>query len=52
MLGRVKPELAYAYHARKAVWLADLDLDLVQALAARVTLAFRLCRYTRPCAAI
>ena len=41
VLGRVKPELADAYHARKAVWLADLDLDLVQALAARVTLAFR-----------
>lgn len=41
VLGRVRPDLADAYHARKAVWLADLDLDRLQALSARVTLAFR-----------
>lgn len=41
VLGRVRPDLADTYHARKAVWLADLNLDLLQSLAARVTLAFR-----------
>lgn len=41
VLGRVKPDLADAYHARKAVWLADLDLDLLQSLTARVSQTFR-----------
>ncbi|MCH5277307.1 MAG: phenylalanine--tRNA ligase subunit beta [Desulfovibrionaceae bacterium] len=40
-LGRVRPDLADAYHARKAVWLADLDLDLLQSMAAKASLAFR-----------
>lgn len=30
VIGRVKPEVADAYHARKAVWLADLDLDALR----------------------
>jgi phenylalanyl-tRNA synthetase beta chain len=29
-LGRVKPELADAYEARKEVWLAELDADLLK----------------------
>jgi len=32
-LGRVKPELADAYEARKEVWLAELDADLLKARA-------------------
>ena len=32
-LGRVKPELADAYEARKDVWLAELDADLLKARA-------------------
>ena len=30
VLGKVKPEIADAYHAKKDVWLADLDLDLLR----------------------
>lgn len=32
-LGRVKPELADAYEARKDVWIAELDADLLKARA-------------------
>lgn len=32
VLGRVRPELADAYHARKDAWLADLDLDVLREL--------------------
>jgi phenylalanyl-tRNA synthetase beta chain len=28
-MGRVLPEIAYSFHARKDVWLAELDLDLL-----------------------
>ena len=29
LIGQVKPEMADLYHARKAVWMADLDTDLL-----------------------
>lgn len=40
MLGRVKPQLAEAYHARKPIWLAELDLDLLQALHQEARIVF------------
>lgn len=38
VMGRVKPSLAEAFHARKAVWLAEFDLEILRTLhdAARV----------------
>ncbi|MEF2230198.1 MAG: phenylalanine--tRNA ligase subunit beta, partial [Pseudodesulfovibrio sp.] len=33
ILGQVRPEMADYYHARKDVWLADLDLDALRAMA-------------------
>ena len=33
VLGRVKPGMADFYHARKDVWLAELDLDALKAMA-------------------
>ena len=33
LIGRVKTDIADYYHARKDVWLADLDLDAVRGLA-------------------
>ena len=33
VMGRLKPAMADAYLARKAVWYADLDLDLLRALS-------------------
>lgn len=41
VLGRVKPEVADAYHARKPVWLADCELDPLRVAADRVCIAFR-----------
>jgi len=32
-IGRVQPKIADAYHARKDIWLADLDADLLRSLA-------------------
>lgn len=32
-MGRVQPKIADAYHARKDVWLADLDADLLRQLS-------------------
>ncbi len=32
-IGRVQPKIADAYHARKDVWLADLDADLLRSLS-------------------
>lgn len=32
-IGRVQPKIADAYHARKDVWLADLDADLLRTLS-------------------
>lgn len=40
VLGRVRPDMADAYHARRDVWLADLDLDLLRELSAGVRRAF------------
>lgn len=41
MIGRVKPGIADAYLARKAVWLADLELDDLQTAAAGSVIRFR-----------
>jgi len=41
VIGRVRPDLADHYHARKPVWLGDLDLDMLQAATARVERRFR-----------
>ncbi len=40
IMGRVRPDMADAYHARKDVWLADLDLDLLRELASGVQHSF------------
>lgn len=40
VMGRVRTDMADAYHARKDVWLADLDLDLLRRLAAGVRRSF------------
>jgi phenylalanyl-tRNA synthetase beta chain len=40
-MGRVEPKIADAYHARKEVWLADLDVDLLRALSRATTPAFK-----------
>lgn len=41
VMGRVRPELADAYHARKDVWLADLDLDELRAQHDAAKVQFR-----------
>lgn len=40
-IGRVQPKIADAYHARKDVWLADIDADLLRTLSRALTPAFR-----------
>ncbi len=40
-IGRVQPKIADAYHARKDVWLADLDADLLRSLSAATKPSFR-----------
>ena len=40
VMGRVKPDLADAYHARKDVWLADIDLDAARQLHDAVAVRF------------
>ncbi|OGR35962.1 MAG: phenylalanine--tRNA ligase subunit beta [Desulfovibrionales bacterium GWA2_65_9] len=40
-IGRVQPKIADAYHARKDVWLADLDADLLRSLSRATTPVFR-----------
>jgi len=40
-IGRVEPKIADAYHARKEVWLADLDADLLRALSRATTPSFK-----------
>ncbi|MDR3641009.1 MAG: phenylalanine--tRNA ligase subunit beta [Humidesulfovibrio sp.] len=40
-IGRVQPKIADAYHARKDVWLADMDADLLRALSRATKPAFR-----------
>lgn len=39
-LGRVKPDLADAYHAKKDVWLAEILLDELYALRSTAAIAF------------
>ncbi len=39
-MGRVKPDIADEYHARKDVWLADLDTDALRELHARNSIHF------------
>lgn len=40
-MGRVKPDLADAYHARKDAWLAELNLDALQILHRASRIQFR-----------
>lgn len=40
-LGRVKPEIAEAYNAKKDVWLSELDLQILRELNARAKRAFK-----------
>ena len=40
-MGRVQPAMAGEFHARKAVWLAELDLEILRRLHDAVTVAFR-----------
>ena len=40
-MGRVQPKIADAYHARKDIWLADLDADLLRELSRALTPVFR-----------
>jgi phenylalanyl-tRNA synthetase beta chain len=40
-LGKLKPGLGKAYHARSAVWLAELNLDLLHRLYRRAAVAYR-----------
>ncbi|SNR97427.1 phenylalanyl-tRNA synthetase beta subunit [Humidesulfovibrio mexicanus] len=40
-IGRVEPKIADAYHARKDVWLADLDADLLRSLHCATSPSFR-----------
>ncbi len=41
VLGRVLPEVADAHHARKPVWLTELDVDLLMRLAIRQEIQFQ-----------
>lgn len=41
LIGRVKPAIAGVFHARKEVWLADLDADYLRLLARSQDLSFR-----------
>jgi len=40
-IGRVQPKIADAYHARKDIWLADMDADLLRSLSCATTPSFR-----------
>ncbi|MEG2172643.1 MAG: phenylalanine--tRNA ligase subunit beta [Desulfovibrionaceae bacterium] len=40
-MGRVKPDIADAYHARKDVWLAELDVDVLHCLHSARQIRFR-----------
>jgi len=40
-IGRVQPKIADAYHARKDIWLADMDADLMRALSSATTPVFK-----------
>lgn len=41
LIGQVKPQLADAYHARKPVWLAELDLETLWELHQQARIVFR-----------
>ena len=41
VMGRVRPDMADAFHARKPVWLAELNLDELRRLHDAVRLRFR-----------
>lgn len=41
VLGRIKPALAEEYHARKAVWVAELNLSLLQSQATDGNIQFQ-----------
>lgn len=41
VIGRLKPDLAGAYLARKAVWYTELNLDLLREASQRVQIKFR-----------
>jgi phenylalanyl-tRNA synthetase beta chain len=41
VIGQVTPEVADAYHARHPLWLAELDLDAIRALADGVKRGFK-----------
>lgn len=41
VIGQVRPQLADAYHARKPIWLAELDLETVEALHREARIVFR-----------
>ncbi|MBN2140609.1 MAG: phenylalanine--tRNA ligase subunit beta [Desulfovibrionaceae bacterium] len=41
LLGRVRPDLADAYHARKEVWLAELDAGLLRELCLAAGTSFK-----------
>ncbi len=40
VMGRVRPDIADDYHARKPVWLAELDLDLLRSLVGERQVTF------------
>lgn len=41
VIGRVAPAKADAFHARKEVWMADLDLEALRRLEGRVSVCFK-----------
>ncbi len=41
VIGQVIPQIADAFHAKKAVWLTELDLDLLQELAHSASISFK-----------
>lgn len=41
VMGRVRPGMAAEYHARKEVWLAEIDLEVLRRLHDAVQLRFR-----------
>ncbi len=40
-MGQVKTQLANDFHAKKAVWLAEIDIDLLKGLAHAAVIAFK-----------
>ena len=40
-MGRVQPKIADAYHARKDIWLADMDADLLRELSRATKPSFK-----------